>query len=380
MKSQLFKAISLLFLLFALKTNIGFSQCENVSVASISSFVSLPIDSIVEADGMRNGSDYNGATLYYPVGGGGNYKSIVLVPGFVSLQSSVAGWARFFASRGFVAMTVGTNTLTDFPNIRALALLDGMKTLKEENNRTASPLYHNLDTNTIAVGGWSMGGGGAQLAAVSDARVKAVFAIAPYLDASSSTPASLTHASPILIICGQVDNVAPPAQHANIQYNSTPSTTKKVLFEIVGGDHNTGLSPSFGSGDVGNVAFAWMNLVLNGDDCYCNLVKNNSLNQHSSASNFLTNLACGTTSIARNNVGISLSISPNPTNGSLLILQNSAKNLEISIFDLIGRLVFKTELNSQELRIDLSKEAKGIYYIKAMNSSDGVVYKKIVLE
>ena len=76
-------------------------------------------------------------------------------------------------------MTIGTNSLTDFPSVRANALIDGMETIRQENSRQSSPLYQKIDTNNIAVGGWSMGGGGAQLAAKMDPRIKAVLAITP---------------------------------------------------------------------------------------------------------------------------------------------------------------------------------------------------------
>jgi dienelactone hydrolase len=239
------KTKSFLFLLFTISFKIVSSQCTNVTVKSISNFVPYAIDSVLESNGMRNGPKYDGATVYYPLKGAGNYKSIVLVPGFVSPQSSVANWGRFFASHGFVAMTIGTNNLNDYPDVRAAALLDAMVTLKQENNRSASPLYNNLDTINIAVGGWSMGGGGAQLASVLDKRIKAVFAIAPWLESIKLKPADLDHASPILILSGQLDAVAAPISNANIHYNYTPATTKKVLFEIAGGDHFTVLSSNF---------------------------------------------------------------------------------------------------------------------------------------
>jgi len=381
MKNLKIKAKPILFLLFAIAFKTASSQCTNVTVGSISNFVTFSIDSLLESNGMRNGPHYNGATLYYPIGGAGNYKSIVLVPGFFATQTSVAAWGRFFASHGFASMTIGTNNLADYPNVRANALLDGMETIRQENNRIASPLYNNLDTINIAVGGWSMGGGGAQLAAVSDTRVKAVFAIAPWLNYSTLVTADLNHASPVLILSGQFDPTAPPAQHSNVHYNYTPATTEKVLFEIVGGDHYIPLSPGFGNGDVGNVAFAWMNLFLNGDSCYCSIVKNDSLNQNSTASNFLTNINCsGTASVSENSSIITFSIYPNPTTGNFVLTQSSSNKIEIEIQNIVGELIYKTELASQQATIDLSKEAKGLYFVNTIDTYKNVTYKKIILQ
>jgi len=290
MKSRL-----ILILLLAILFKNTFSQCPSVTVANISNFIPLSIDSLKESDGLRNGPSYNGATLFYPLNSLDNYKSIVLVPGYYATQKSVVLWAKYFASRGFICMTIGTNSLNELPNQRATALLDAMETIRQENRRIASPLRNKLDTFNIAVGGWSMGGGGAQFAAAMDSRVKAVFAIAPWLDYNTLIPDNLNHSSPVLIFSGQLDNVAPPAQNANVHYSYTPASTKKILFEISGGDHNTALYPGTGSGDLGNIAFAWLNLFLKDDSCFCEIVKNDSLNQHSTASIFMTNINCGST-------------------------------------------------------------------------------------
>jgi len=381
MKNLNIKTKPILFFLFAIAFKTASSQCPNVTVGTISNFVPFSIDSVLESNGMRNGPSYNGATLYYPIGGSGNYKSIVLVPGFFATQTSVADWGRFFASHGFVAMTIGTNSLTDQPNIRAIALLDGMETIRQENNRIASPLHTNLDTNNIAVGGWSMGGGGAQLAAASDTRIKAVFAIAPWLNYSTLVAANLNHASPVLILSGQFDPTAPPAQHANVHYNYTPASTQKMLFEIVGGNHSTPLRPSFGNGDIGNVVFAWMNLFLNNDSCYCTIVKNDSLNQNATASNFLTNINCGVTASVSENISkITLSIYPNPSTGNFILRQNGTNKIEIEIYNIVGELIYKTQLGNQQTTIDLSKEAKGIYFVKATDTYKNITYKKIILQ
>lgn len=76
-------------------------------------------------------------------------------------------------------MIIVTNTIFQNPTKRKDALLDAIKTLTLENNRINSPLHNNLDTNKMAVNGWSMGGGGAQLAAKADSNLKAVIVFCP---------------------------------------------------------------------------------------------------------------------------------------------------------------------------------------------------------
>ncbi len=268
----------------------GFAQCEAVTVESVSNYTHLAIDSLYEADGLRNGDDYDGATLYYPAQGKRKLKSIVLVPGYKATQRSVSMWAKYLAQRGYVTMTIGTNKLTDSPALRAKALIDGMETIRAENKRRGSPLFKKIDTKNIAVGGWSMGGGGAQLAAKMDSNIKAVIAIAPWLYPRNFKDSDLEHTVPILIISGQVDPTAPPQRHSDIHYTSTPESTKKMLFEITEGDHRTPLFPSTGNGDVGNVAFAWLQLYLNSNNCYTEILKTQALDQNATASNIKTNL------------------------------------------------------------------------------------------
>jgi hypothetical protein len=158
-----------IILLFLVSNYISFSQvCESISLDNITNPGPYTYQTIIESNGMRNGPEYLGATLYYPIGVEGSFSSLILVPGFVSPESAVSAWGPYLASHGIIVMTIGTNTLTDFPEDRANALLDAVQTLQEENNRETSPVYQQININKISVGGHSMGGGGAQIAATMD--------------------------------------------------------------------------------------------------------------------------------------------------------------------------------------------------------------------
>lgn len=285
------KSRIMLVLLMCAISPYGYAQCKSITVESVSNYTAIAIDSLYEADGLRNGDDYDGATLYYS-----NHKknkklkSIVLVPGYKATQRSVSLWARYLAERGYVTMTIGTNILTDSPALRAKALIDGMETIRQENKRKGSPLFKKLDTKSIAVGGWSMGGGGAQLAAKLDGSIKAVIAITPWLYPRNLEASNLDHSVPVLILSGQVDPTAPPRSHSEVHYDYTPATTKKMLFEVKEGNHSTPLFPSTGNGDLGNVTYAWLGMYLEGNGCYAKMLSANSLNQNSTASKHQTNL------------------------------------------------------------------------------------------
>jgi dienelactone hydrolase len=193
-----------------------------------------------------NAYDVTSAHIYYPTGTPGPFSSIAIVPGFVSPESAIGDWGPFLASWGFVVMTIGTsNPSTGAPDtsvqppVREAALLDALTTLKDENTRSGSAIKGLLDTNRQGVAGWSMGGGGTLLAANSTPSLKAVFAMEPW------NP-NVTYAMdtvPSLIFAGTSDTLAGPPMPEN-QYNSIPSTTPKLLYEVQSGTHWVSTSPT----------------------------------------------------------------------------------------------------------------------------------------
>ena len=283
----------ILFVTLLLFFGTSFAQhCDPLAVDYIGNPGEYTVGSLTEIDGIRNGPDYRGATIYYPTNATPPYSGIVIAPGFVSAQSSIKNWGPYLASHGIVTMTIGTNRIFGFPETRRDALLDALVTLKRENTRAGSPLLDQLDVNNLAVGGWSMGGGGAQLAAVTDPSIKAVMAICPWLRSRKLTPAEINHATPILFFSAENDCIAPPVSHADVQYDYTPLSTSKMLFEISGGHHWAANNPS-GSGEyVGKIAVAWLMNYLVGDTCYCPLV----LDTPPPASKYLLNVKCSSLS------------------------------------------------------------------------------------
>lgn len=289
-KQKLYINISLLvFILIC--SNLGFAQsCDPLlTLESITNPGDYTVASLTESDGIRNGPDYSGATVYYPTNATGPFPSIVIVPGYTAAQSSIQSWGPFLASHGIVTMTIGTNSpFFDFPPDRRDALLDAMTTLRDENTRASSPLIGNIDTDKMAVGGWSMGGGGAQLAAVADPRIKAVMALCPWLGSGDNS--NLNHAVPLLIFSAELDGTAPVASHANIHYDNTPATTDKLIFEIDNAGHSVANNPTGANGDVGKIGLAWLKHQLIGDDCYCPLF----IDVPPTASKYNTTVVCPT--------------------------------------------------------------------------------------
>ena len=277
-----------IFLIIILYSNLLLAQCEFVNNNSASATGPYNVESISEGDGMRNGPDYSGATLFYPENALPPFASIVIVPGYSTLESSIQNWGPFFASHGIVTMTIGTNSIFEQPEDRKDALLDALETMRHENTRINSPMYNSIDTNRFALGGWSMGGGGAQLAAVEDPSIKAVIAMCPWLNTLTLSSTDLNHSSPVLIFSGQIDVISPPSVHANVHYNFTPQSTDKLIYEIEFASHLVANGPEGGDNEVGRIALSWLKKYLIEDDCYCPLLLDTPYN----ASYYMTNIEC----------------------------------------------------------------------------------------
>jgi len=333
-----------------------FAQCEDVTVANLTNPGPFETATLTEADGIRNGPDYAGATIYYPTNATPPYSSIAIVPGFTAAPSSIEEWGPFYASHGIVAIIIGTNSPLDFPEARAVALLDALETLRQENTRVASPLEGALDTDKFAVSGWSMGGGGAQRAAVLDASIKSVVALCPWLPSPL-----LSHGSPVLIFSGQDDPTAPPGQHANIHYNETPNTTDKLLFEVESGNHSVANTPTGANGLVGKIALSWLRLNMEENDCYCPLLTDSLLDNPSEASNIQTNIECvPILGVQENNIDIS--IYPNPTQNVVYV--NVTTDVTFEVYTTIGQQIAKGTLRGTHKEINLSNFTEGMYYVR----------------
>ena len=279
----------------ALYANNGSRAIDNAPVAGPeptldSLLVPVPhsVAQLREIDGLRDGPLYRGATIFYPIELSHPLASVVIVPGWSSSERSIRRWGPFYASHGIVTMTIGTNNPPrDFPQERADALIDAMATLRAENTRDGSPIFKRLDLSRIAVSGWSMGGGGAQLAAMQHPSLKAVIGLCPWHE----PPVVFDHPVPLLIIGGEKDRRAPFNEHALAHYCSTRSVTPKLLFEVRDAGHwiangPKGVYRDTGNGDVGRIALAWLKVFLEGAERYRKFL----LAEPQSASRFESNI------------------------------------------------------------------------------------------
>jgi triacylglycerol lipase len=196
-----------------------------------------PTMSSIQADGpfaissqTVAGNGFGGATVYSP-NTAGTYALVVFCPGFTATQSSIAVMGKRLATHGFVVATIDTNSTSDQPPSRATQMLAALRTVAA---LTTGPAAGKIDTSRQIVTGHSMGGGGTLIAATSTSTLKAAVPLAPWSQATKSFSGDKV---PTAIIGGSADNVAPPARHATVFYNSIPTSTKKLLGIISGASH-----------------------------------------------------------------------------------------------------------------------------------------------
>ena len=319
---------------------------------------------LTESDGIRNGPDYMDGLLYYPLEANPPYKSIVLTPGWGGGSSSMTGWAEFFASYGFVAMTIGPNDeYNDSHEMRAEGLIDAIETIKEEDFRANSPLFGAVDPNRFIVSGYSMGGGASQVALMLDhpyvnESIVGSIALNPTIIFEDCdvcidseyciclVPEFLEHNIPTLIIAGQNEIYELPDYDGLLGqdiYENTPESTVKMLYEIENGNHG---SAEISAGEVQEKVLHWVNYHLLEDLSYCDSL----LVEPTNSAQFLTTLVCeGLLVYDLNNDGV-INNSDLISLAMFILYENESLNsLDINFdlnIDIIDILLFSDYLES----------------------------------
>ncbi|MBA93766.1 MAG: hypothetical protein CMG47_01705 [Candidatus Marinimicrobia bacterium] len=282
------------------------SQCQEIGGGGGGGEADGPYDYqiITESDGLRNGPDYLDGRLYYPIDAEPPFKSIIFTPGYGGGSTSMADWAEYFASYGFTAMIIGPNDeINEWHIGRAEGLIDAITTIKQENERMASPLYGMIDSDSFIVSGYSMGGGASQIALTLDhpnvSSIKAGIALNPTIILEDCdlcpidggyciclVPEMLDHDIPTFIVAGQFELNELPSYDGLLGqdiYDNTPETTVKMLFEVAGGGHGAAYET-----EPREKALQWAQYHLMGDVEICEAL----IEIPDTASDFQTTLNC----------------------------------------------------------------------------------------
>ncbi|SDS76214.1 Dienelactone hydrolase [Halopseudomonas sabulinigri] len=207
---------------------------------------------------------FGGGTIHYPEDATGTMGAIVVIPGFVSAESSIEWWGPKLASYGFVVMTIDTNTGFDQPPSRATQINAALDYLVDQNTDNGSPVQGMIDVNRLGVVGWSMGGGGT-IRVASEGRIKAAIPLAPW---DTSSLYARRAEAPTLIFACEADVIAPVGQHASPFYNALPSDIDKAFVELNNGTHYCGNGGGTNDDVLGRLGVSWMKMYLDEDTRY----------------------------------------------------------------------------------------------------------------
>ena len=202
-------------------------------------------------------------------------------------------------------LNIYTNTLGTAFVSKLCCIIFQFFTIIQENSRNNSPIFEMIDVNNFSVGGYSMGGGACQNAAMMDSSLKAIISLNPtvlFEDCDLCpgevfdgvtyciclVPELVNHNIPSLIFAGEVEvNELPDYSGMLGQdlYTNMPETTDKIMFEGAGNGHGFAAYPY---GEVQEYALNWLKYQLLDDDSVCEIL----LEDPSSASQYLTNIDC----------------------------------------------------------------------------------------
>jgi len=202
---------------------------------------------------------FGGGTIYYPTDtSDGPYPAVAISPGFTATWSSLSWLGPRLASWGIVVIGIETNTLLDQPAQRGDQLLAALDYLAQR-----STVRSRVDSSRLGVAGHSMGGGGT-LEALSERRtLKAGVPLAPWnLDTGWSEVRT-----PVMIVGGQADTIAPVAVHSIPFY--TTLAGNKAYVELTGASH---FFPQFPDSTVSRAIVSWLKLNLDDDQRFAPFV------------------------------------------------------------------------------------------------------------
>jgi hypothetical protein len=107
----------------------------------------------------------------------------------------------------------------------------------------------------------------------------------------------------------------------------------------------------------------------------------NTITNEGSWDIFIAKLDANIVDIENNTFMQGISINPNPSNGICTIKSKDLKLQNYSIFNVLGECVFSQNVNNtNQINIDLSAQAKGIYFVEITDENKNVINQKIIIQ
>lgn len=209
-------------------------------------------------------SAYQSAIIYYPATSTRQtFPATTLSGGYTNTKEYMGWLGAHLASHGIITIIfTPTNRYSFDPRIWASGHKGALNQLELENKKATSPIAGRVDTTSLGIMGFSMGGSGTALAVNQlGTRVKAAVGLCAY------NPAVLTQAVPVLHISGSGDTVAPP----NLIQRSISSSRVKVpkaFAKFSGMVHQDVVFGGSHHEEIARYATSWYKVFLAGDAAY----------------------------------------------------------------------------------------------------------------
>lgn len=197
--------------------------------------------------------------IHYPMGAEPPFAGVAVCGGFLNTGPEMDSWGSFYASYGIVTI-VTTTGASDQPDVRATKLLGAIKTLKDENMKSGSPLMGKM-SGRYGTSGYSMGGGGTTIATGQDQTLKTSVGMAPWGGMATNVKTAT------LLFCGTADTTAPCSMASGV-FKGIADPTPKMLVTLNGTSHLdwVGSNTAPGNGAAAKIALAFQKIYLEGDE------------------------------------------------------------------------------------------------------------------
>ena len=138
--------------------------------------------------------------------------------------------------------------------------------------------------------------------------------------------------------------------------------------------------PDSTTNEVASHGFVKFNIRQNANNLQGTVIKNSAniifdYNNPVLTDTTVLNIPQATTGVESNHINNkNVVVYPNPTN-NLVIVKSQTELCLVTIYNVVGAVVYTQKVNANELQIDLSKQASGIYFLQTQN-----MYLKIIKE